>query len=112
MSDQNIDMVQGDDLRVIVNVFDQSGSPVDISGATSIKWQLARSTNEAADITKSLANSDITITNNTGFYFDILSSETASLSGGYHHEAEVETASGQVYTTLYGRAYIRPALID
>jgi len=109
---QDIDMIAGDDLRIIVDVVDQAGDPIDISEAQEITWSVAPSQNKTATVTKTLTGGGIIITNNTGFYFDILGSESSQLNRRNHHEVEIVTAGGQSYTTVYGTFYARAALID
>lgn len=107
---QNICMFQGDDLRVIISVYDTLDSPVDITGAQSIIWKLAQSTDDVALITKSLG-AGITINNPTSFYFDIESYETQTLFGQYYHEAEIITDQGLKYTGISGHVTIKKTLI-
>ena len=107
----NLRMFQGDDLRVICTVRDQTGQLVDISNAQSIRWQAAPRVNDAPVIEKSLGNG-LSISSPTGFTFDITSAESAPLSGQYYHEAEVVTDQGLTYTALFGTLIIDRALID
>lgn len=109
---QNFDLFQGDDLRVIVTVRDQSGQLVDISGAQSIRWAVARSVNAAPEIEKTLGNG-ISINSPTSFFFDLEAAETAQLArGSYYHEADAVTDQGLTYTAISGRLFIRPVLLD
>ncbi len=103
-------MFQGDDLRVIISVYDTQGSPVDITDAQSIIWKLARSPDDVALLTKSLG-SGITVNNPTSFYFDIESAETLALFGQYYHEAEIITDQGLKYTGISGHVTIKKTLI-
>ena len=110
-SSQDIDLFQGDDLRVICTVRDQSGALVDISEAQSIRYAVARGVNAVPVIEKSL-NNGIELANSSAFFFDLDSAETLPLSGGYYHEAEVVTDQGLTYTTLSGSIRFRSALIE
>lgn len=95
-------MRQGDDLRVIVEVVDQSGTAIDISDATEIVWQLSRTTGSAVLISKTLSGGDLNLSGTTGFFFDLLDTET-DLVGSHYHEAELTTDQGLKYTVLRGR---------
>lgn len=100
----------GDDLRVIVEVYDESGSLVDISGASGITWSVAPNVNSAAVITKTLG-AGISINTPTSFVFDILPADTSALQGSYYHEAEIITSGAKTYTAMSGRFLIKPTLI-
>ena len=108
---QNFQMFAGDDLRIIVPVVDErTREPIDISQATSIKWSLARSVSSPAIIEKTL-DDGITVNTPTSFLFDITNSESDPLQGAYHHEAEVVTSQGFVYTVMSGRVTVNRTLI-
>lgn len=107
---QKICLRQGDDARVFVECVDGDGLPVDISGAISIRWAVARSVNGTAIITKSIG-SGIIINSPTSFYFDITDTESELLSGSYYHEAEVINDAGLVYTPLFGQMIVPKTLI-
>lgn len=111
----DITIKQGNDLRVIVQVQDQTGTPVDISGAQEITWAVATGVEaQSSLLTKTLTGSEISITNDTGFFFDIEATDSDTLgSGAYYHEALLITGDGKAYTTLTGSLTIQPAhLID
>jgi len=92
---QKICLRQGDDVRIFVECVDGDGLPVDVSGAQSIRWAVARSVSDPAIITKSIG-SGIVINSPTSFYFDISDAESEQLSGHYYHEAEVINDAGLV----------------
>lgn len=103
-------MASGDDLRIIIEVYDQNNDLVDISSASSITWALAQDVGSVAIITKSLG-SGIVINTPTSFYFDLTDTETSPLVGTYFHEAEIITSSGKKYTALQGRFTLKQTLI-
>lgn len=103
-------MKQGDDLRVIINVVDDDGLPIDITQSDSIKWSAARSVNSAAVLEKSLLTG-ITINSPTSFIFDIESTESELMSGTYYHEVEIINDAGLIYTPLFGQLIIQKTLI-
>ena len=111
MSRQNFTMFAGDDLQITVPVVDErTGESIDISQATSIKWSLARSVNGPAIIEKTLDNG-ISVNTPTSFLFNIMNTESDPLQGAYHHEAEVVTSQGFVYTVMSGRVTVNRTLI-
>jgi hypothetical protein len=112
---QNIGLVEtapfiaGDDLLIAVRV-----AGLDLNFAT-IRWEAfawptyklgdakaSGSPSETAVITKS-TGSGITVTDGPGGKFEValVSADTASLAGMYHHEAEV-VVGGKTYTVLRG----------
>jgi len=107
----DITLTQGDDLRVLVEVRDQSGQLVDISGAQSIKYAVAQGFGQAVLIFKELQDG-IVVTNANTFYFDITAQDSGSLDvGSYVQEVEILTSGGLTYTVLSGRIRITPQLI-
>ena len=105
-------MFQGDTKTLEFTVKDGDGAVVDLTGATSIRWNLARRVSSAAIITKDL-DSGITVIDAANGRFDVslTSADTENLSGRYYHEAEVIDASGDVATVETGATTINPALI-
>jgi len=103
-------MYSGDDLRVIVEVYDQDGLLVDISDVSGITWSLSNDTNSAAIITKTLG-AGISIASPTTFVFNLSPSDTNTLNGSYYHEAEIINSGGLTYTAMSGRFIIKPTLI-
>lgn len=109
----DFEMVQGDDLRVQVTVKDSAGDAVDISGATSIRWGLARRLGDTPLLTKTLDAGEIIIPSDNLLYFDIDNTDSAALDPGYYaHELEVITSAGLIYTPLQGRARILPQILE
>lgn len=104
--DQDFEIHQGDDKRLIVDVLDED----DITGAT-INWHLAQQPNKEALIEKS-TDDDITIAEDI-FYIFLKPEDTLELNPDilYYHEAELIDDSGNTYTILTGRVSILPALI-
>lgn len=103
-------MRQGDDIRVIVDVVDGDGNPIDITAAESIKWQAAANASSMPVIEKSLVNG-IEINTPTSFMFDISAPESEILNGNYYHEAEIINDQGLIYTPIYGRLTVSKTLI-
>jgi len=106
-------MWAGDDKTLQVTVQDSSGDPVDITGATAIRWQLSKSaTKRPALIEKALLDG-VTVISAPGGRFDVTlePEDTEDLKGDYYHEAELIDSGGRVATVLTGTATINPALI-
>lgn len=108
----NFVMTAGDSKTLVVTVRNADGDAVNITGAT-IKWQAARSYGKASVITKS-TSSGISITDGTNGVFTVTlnTSDTDSLSGIYHHEAELTATDSTKSTVLVGTMKINPALIE
>lgn len=105
-------IVQGDDLRATVSVYDQSREEMDIQGAQSIRWWAARSVRHEPAIKKELDAGSLSLGGPNVFFFDLWPQDTDDLApGNYYHEAEVITASGRVYTVMTGSLRIEPQLI-
>lgn len=105
-----IQIVQGDDVRITINVVDSFGDPVNLEGASAIKWGVAATFGGALLIEKTLA--DMTIPSASEIYFDVTDVETGGLTAGrYIHEMEVTTAGGLVYTPVQGRLEILPDIL-
>ena len=113
MSSRRLEIVQGDDRRIFVPVRDQDGETVDISGAQSIEAAVARSLGGTAEVTKTLAGSDIVITgSNDEFYFDLTAADTGGLSPAqYWLEAEIVTSGGLTYTVAQVPLTIKAQII-
>ena len=114
MSRNRLEIVQGDDRRVIVPVRDQSGQPVDISGAQSIEVAVVTNYGATPSITKTLAANTITITgSNDGFFFDLTAVDTGALLAPrtYVLEAQLVTSSGLTYTVLQSTLLIKQQAI-
>jgi hypothetical protein len=103
-------MSSGDDLRIVIDVYDTDGHPVDISTATSIKWAMAKNQNSTKLIERELGV-NLSIASPISFFFDIESADTELLSGNFYHEAEIVTDTGLTYTGVSGQFKIKKTLI-
>lgn len=95
---------RGDDVRVIVSVFDTDGDEFDIVGATEIVFAVADVKGGAVRIAKRLTLGDISISTN-GFQFivTITDADTESLVRvKNYYEAQVTTSSGLKKTVSAG----------
>ncbi|OME86914.1 hypothetical protein BK120_08300 [Paenibacillus sp. FSL A5-0031] len=96
MKNQNFEMFAGDTKNVTVTV-----TGVDLTGA-SVKWAMKKSIyNAEPDVYKDTLTG-VTITAPDKFVIAFKPADTAALSGGFYHEAEVTDASGNVSTLLSG----------
>lgn len=111
ISNANICLFRGDDLRVIARVVDQAGEEMDIQDVTSIRWWAAKSASAPPLIQKSLGDG-ISLGGPNVFFFDLAPVDTEELTPGtFYHEAEVITAQGRTYTILSGRLTIQRDLV-
>ena len=107
-----IEMIKGDDLRVILNVRDTSGDVVDLTGATSIEWAAATNYGATPALTKTLAAGTIVISGPGVIYFDIESTDSGALSvANYKQEMQIVTNGGLTYTVGQGVLRIKPEII-
>lgn len=105
LSPQDVEMYSGDTLQLIITVTDSdTGLAKNLSGATAIRWELAKSAKVPSTLIKTLV-SGITITNAAmgELRVDILPADTASLKGDFIHELEIIDFAGQVNTVLDGK---------
>ena len=118
---QDFEMHSGDDLDLVITVQDAVEAGVDITGATSIRWQLSRLATGgprpgpagAALVEKALgAASGITLSGVSGCVVALSGVDTAALrTADYYHELEL-VVSGRTTTGLYGIAEIQSDLIE
>lgn len=106
-----IELIQGDDLRIFVKVRDMDNQLVDLSGAQSIQWSVARTYNDTIVLTKSEALNTLFVTGLGSIYFDIEAVESQLLTGTYKHEVQIVTSGGLTYTVGQGDLIIKPQII-
>jgi hypothetical protein len=108
----DFEMVQGDTKTIEVTVEDPTGTVVDLTGAVSIRWKMAKSVTATVTLAKSVG-SGISVVDAEEGRFDIAlaTGDTESLSGGFYHEAEVIDSLNRVATVLTGTITIAKALI-
>lgn len=105
-------MYSGDTKDVLVQVLDENNLIVDITGAT-IKWQVAQNTEPTTPIlTKTTASGIDIVDGESGlFQINLTTSDTASLSGKYYHEAQVTELNSDISTVMAGIMTILPDLV-
>ena len=107
----NLEMVQGDDLRIFVKVRDGRGDSVDLTNAQAISYAVSRGFNDPLLVVRTLGEG-IALQAADEFFLDITATNTNSLDPGrYRHEAEVITSGGFVYTIFQGLFTIKPQII-
>jgi hypothetical protein len=118
VSKNNFPMYAGDTLSIVITVLDDAGEPVDLSDATSIRWQMATSIRAAEPLVVKELGDGIELVDDTTSDFEVslLSEDTENIAAGtYYHEAEVilETAGLDPITStvIGGNILLRPSLI-
>ena len=101
---QEFKMFKGDHKTFELQVKDQDGNPIDLSGATIRMTVKKHATDETAVISKTSNNaSEISITDPANGIAEIylVPSDTRNLDAGkYIFDIEITTAAGKVYTVL------------
>lgn len=107
----NFEMVRGDDLRVIVDVVDSDGNPIDLVSSQSIKWGVSRSFGWPPILEKTTSDGSVFIVGSQ-LQFDITANDSASLpSGKLNQEIELTNATGKVRTFARGTITIKQQII-
>lgn len=92
-----ISMYAGDDLRLIFDVEDTDGEPVELAGAQNIRFAIARGTKPV--VVKELGDG-VEFYGEAGFYVDIEPEDTQDLRGAYRIECDLTNSAGQTYTVF------------
>ncbi len=111
--DQSFEMWAGNDIDLNFSIVDSTGSPVDLTTATTLEWVLHADVQDGNPLIQKSIGSGITITNPGGGQFTItlLPADTATLSGNYYHECELNMG-GKDNTLFTGAAKINPTAIS
>jgi hypothetical protein len=116
-TNQDVAMFSGD-TRVLAFTVTQAGdsTPVDLTGATAIKWKCARKLSGGFSSTVTLSKAlgaGITVTDADAGQLQVLLSpaDTAALSGRFYHELEITDVAGNVSTVAIGTLTIAKDLI-
>lgn len=110
---QDFEMMAGDDKRLEVTVLDEDDVVVNLTGASAIRWKLARSVRSAALVSYDLTDNIAIIDATAGrFNVNLDAADTESLKGLHYHEADIVDSTGKTGTVLYGTVTIRPSLVD
>lgn len=106
-------MKAGDTKRLRVPVIDsETGEPVPVNDAKSIRWEVARAIGAPIQIAKSLgAGVSVDPDEPWVFWVQLNPPDTEDLSGNFVHEAEVIDAAGNVSTVEDGAFVVDRALI-
>jgi hypothetical protein len=110
----DFELYAGDTREVVVNVVDQDGIKVNLTGGT-VLWKMAKSdwkTNPAAVIVdKSSGVGQIALADGS-FTVHLLSADTIGVEGSFYHEAQITLSDGTIGTPLVGKVKVKPNLID
>lgn len=111
--DRDLCLCQHDDLMVLVNVADDLGAPVDLSGLQEAVFTIAATVRAAsAEITRTLSGGSIRLGTNAQVYFTLASADTGALAAGtHHHELRLTNAAGWDQTVLLGRCLVQDTFI-
>lgn len=111
--EQDLAIVAGDSRDYEVEVLDEDGVPVNITGLT-VNWALADdevgTTTLAEHSTAPGEGIEITDGTHGIFTLSLDPEDTEDLHGLYYHEAQIDDGTA-IYTVLKGRAYIYPSII-
>ena len=100
-------LITGGYKRLVFNVTDDSGSAMDLSGAT-ITWKLAPLGTSISVLTKTGASGSAT----GQFYVDLLGSDTSSIGGGvFLHQYTIVDTSGSPHTPSQGIILLIPGIV-
>lgn len=104
----NFEMFSGNTRVLKVSVLDQDEAVVDITGA-SAEYIFAKRAGHSPAIFSKTVGSGIVITDATAGLLEvtIVPADTESLVGAYHHELEIQDASGRRTTVLFGTVNVR-----
>lgn len=103
----NFEMFSGNTRVLKVSVLDQDEAVVDITGA-SAEYIFAKRAGHNAIFSKTVG-SGIVVTDAIAGLLEvtILPADTEALAGAYHHELEIQDASGRRTTVLFGTVTVR-----
>lgn len=110
--DVNFPLYAGNHLELEVNISDENGDDLNITGAAQIEWLMQRSVSDPSDrVFKNVGNGITMGAAINQFLVEILPDDTQGLDGPFYHEAEIEL-SGKDTTVLVGSIDVRPVAID
>lgn len=100
----------GDTQNIVVNIVDENGNAVDLSGST-FKWEMVmRPTSLIKD--SSLGEIVVTDTINGILQIKLLPEDSQNITGVYSHELQMTDAQGDITTVLQDKIRILKSLID
>lgn len=108
-------MPSGDSRNIRVNCVGANRQPFSLAEAIDIEWQLAKSVNGGAVLTKTLSEGDITIVQEGDKWLidvAILPDDTETMKGDFYHECQVRFSDGAVLTPYAGTITITEDLIQ
>ena len=117
MSNQDLTMYSGDTRIIGFTITDAvSGDPVNLTGASAIKWRCSKKLSGGFSPTPTLSKAlatGVTVTGALVGELEVLLSpaDTASLSGRFYHELEVTDGGGNISTVATGTLTILKDLI-
>jgi hypothetical protein len=105
-TDQNFEMYQGDSKELHVEVTDENGNIIDLTGAT-VTWKMYKDFSSSA-IVKNISNGISIPTPTNGVFIVTLEPvDTETFVGGYFHEAQVRDIRGMVTTVMTGNIKVK-----
>ena len=111
--DRGLCIAQHDDLLVLINVADETGAAVDLSGLQEADFSISQTVRAAsAEVTRTLSGGGIRLASNSQVYFTLASADTGALAAGAHHyELRLTNAAGWKQTVLLGRCMVQDTFI-
>jgi len=107
----DLSIPRGNDRRFLFTVRDADGNLFDLSGATEIRFAIARSVGATASITKTLGAGVVLADNNT-IQVDVTDTESDDLPvGNNYYDIKVTASNSKEYTVLVGNMLVEDVRI-
>lgn len=109
---QNIEIAQHGDVDVQIDMLDQAGNPLDISGFQSLTWIIADSVRGAILLTKTSGGGGIALPSATRGVVALTSAETGALPARrLYHELRGVNSGNEAQTMVAGYVYVEDTRI-
>lgn len=110
---QDARIAQHDDVLVQIDMLNQAGDPLDVSGFTSLTWIVAESVRGDILITKSTTAGGIALPSATRAVVDLSSAETGALPARrLYHELRGINSGNEQQTMLCGAFFVQDTRIS
>lgn len=112
-AEQDVSIYSGNDALLQLTVNDESGNPIDLSGALALIWALAKTARAAVPLVEKTLGAGVTIIDAVNGRADITvdAEDIEPLSGTYYHEVRLTNIAGKKVTVTFGTVTIPVNLI-